>query len=80
MKQVQEVKSSPTPNLDRNPNTNPIRGDYEKWSELDVEMCLKWRQMRKPLICGVSGYVVYHGTALMSCADIVIASSDVKCH
>ena len=55
-----------------------VPGDFEKWSELDVEMCLKWRNMRKPLICGLRGYVIYHGCALASCADIVIAADDLR--
>lgn len=53
-------------------------GDYKKWYDLDVEMCLKWRQLSKPLLAGVKGYVIYHGCAIMSCADIVIAADDVK--
>eukprot|EP00656_Telonema_subtile_P032688 TRINITY_DN35931_c0_g2_i1.p1 TRINITY_DN35931_c0_g2~~TRINITY_DN35931_c0_g2_i1.p1 ORF type:complete len:259 (-),score=53.96 TRINITY_DN35931_c0_g2_i1:195-971(-) len=55
-----------------------IAGDYEKWSELDVEMCLKWRNLRKPLIAGVQGYCIYHGLAVASCADLVVSSSDAK--
>ncbi|KAJ3332935.1 hypothetical protein HDU93_008871 [Gonapodya sp. JEL0774] len=63
-----------------------VRGEYEKWSYLDVDMCLKWRSLRKPLICAVKGvsiplinvYVVYHGFAVMAIADIVIAADNVK--
>eukprot|EP00937_MAST-01D_sp_MAST-1D-sp2_P002734 g2734.t1 len=55
-----------------------VPGDFEKWSELDVEMCLKWRQLRKPLVCGVQGFVIYHGCAVASCADLVVAASDLK--
>ncbi|KXS14704.1 ClpP/crotonase [Gonapodya prolifera JEL478] len=55
-----------------------FRGDYERWSYLDVDMCLKWWNMRKPLICAVKGYVVYHAFAVMAIADIIIAADDVK--
>jgi enoyl-CoA hydratase len=54
-----------------------VDGDYEKWSELDVEMCLKWRQLKKPLICGLKGYTIYHGCALASCCDLAIATDDL---
>ena len=55
-----------------------VGGDFEKWSELDVDMCLKWRDMRKPLIVGVRGYCIYHGMALLSCADVAIVAEDAK--
>ena len=55
-----------------------VPGDFEKWSELDVEMCLKWRNMRKPLVCGLRGYTIYHGCAIASCADVVIAADDLR--
>jgi enoyl-CoA hydratase len=47
-----------------------VGGDFEKWSELDVEMCLRWRDLRKPLVAGVKGYCIYHGVAIASCADV----------
>lgn len=55
-----------------------VDGDYEKWSELDVEMCLKWRQLRKPLLCGLKGFTIYHGCAVASCCDLVLASDDLQ--
>ena len=53
-------------------------GDFEKWSELDTEMCLRWRQLPKPLICGLKGYCIYHATALAAVADIALAADDMK--
>mmetsp|Transcript_60422 Transcript_60422/g.189241 ORF Transcript_60422/g.189241 Transcript_60422/m.189241 type:complete len:219 (+) Transcript_60422:2-658(+) len=53
-------------------------GDYKKWSDTDVEMCLKWRQLPKPVICGVKGFTIYHGCAVMSIADVVVAADDSK--
>jgi hypothetical protein len=52
--------------------------DYFKWSQQDVEMCLRWRQLAKPLVIGIKGYTIYHGCAVMSCGDIVIAADDSK--
>ncbi len=39
---------------ERNYYPGPL-GDFEKWSEMDTEMCLKWRQIPKPVVCGVKG-------------------------
>ena len=33
------------------------RGDYAKWYDMDVEMALAWRNLRKPLIAAVQGCV-----------------------
>jgi hypothetical protein len=55
-----------------------MRGDYERWYSLDLEMCLKWRSIRKPVICAAKGFTIYHGAAVMSVADIVIAADDLK--
>ena len=40
-------------------------------------MCLKWRQLPKPIICGVKGYTIYHGTALLAISDIAVAAEDL---
>lgn len=64
--------------LRRKPYEAGMRGDYQKWSDLDVEMCLRWRQLPKPLLCGVHSYCVYHACAVASCADIVIAADDAR--
>lgn len=54
------------------------RGDYQKWYNLDVEMALRWRRIRKPVVCGIKGYTIYHGTVLAACADIVIAADNLR--
>ena len=54
------------------------RGTYLKWMYNDVEMSLKWRRLRKPIICGIKGYTIYHGTVVSACADICIAGDDLK--
>ena len=54
------------------------RGDYAKWYNLDVDMALRWRRIRKPIVCGIKGYTIYHGTVLAACADIVIAADDLR--
>ncbi|KAJ3335095.1 hypothetical protein HDU93_006484 [Gonapodya sp. JEL0774] len=51
-----------------------FRGEYEKWSSNDVEAILRMRQVPKPM----KGYVIFHGTAIMSACDIVIAADNVK--
>ena len=44
-----------TPELNTDGVTTPlkaqgVRGDYELWSATDIEACLRWRQIRKPII------------------------------
>jgi enoyl-CoA hydratase/carnithine racemase len=53
-------------------------GDVENWSECDTEMCLRWRQIPKPIVCGVKGYTIYHGTALLAIADVALAADDLR--
>ncbi len=55
-----------------------IRGDYEKFSSLDVESVLRWRSLGKPLICILKGYVIYHACSLAGIADVVIASDSTR--
>ena len=54
------------------------RGAYLKWWNNDVEACLRWRRLRKPLVCALRGYCIYHGTVLASCADLCIAADDLR--
>ena len=54
------------------------RGTYLKWYANDVEASLRWRRLRKPIICGLKGYCIYHGTVVSACADIVYAAEDLK--
>mmetsp|Transcript_15805 Transcript_15805/g.20762 ORF Transcript_15805/g.20762 Transcript_15805/m.20762 type:complete len:264 (-) Transcript_15805:1613-2404(-) len=54
------------------------RGEYLRWYTNDVEACLKWRRLRKPVIAALQGFCIYHGTVIASCADIVVASENLK--
>ena len=40
-------------------------------------MCLRWRRLPKPLVAAVQGFCIYHGTAVASCADVVLAAEDL---
>ena len=64
--------------LEANPYSKHPEGDYKKWLDLDTEMCLKWRQLPKPIVCGIKGYTIYHACAVMSCCDIILAADDAK--
>ena len=64
--------------LKARPYADRPAGDYKKWADLDRDMCLRWRSLPKPIICGVKGYVIYHGTALVSVCDLVIAADNTK--
>jgi enoyl-CoA hydratase len=54
------------------------RGAYLKWRNNDVEACLRWRRLRKPLVCALRGYCIYHGTVLAACADLCVAADDLR--
>lgn len=47
--------------LARDPYELGVRGDYKKWSTLDVEACLRWRSLPKPVVAAVQGFCIYHG-------------------
>jgi len=64
--------------LERKPYELGMRGEYEKWASLDVEMCLRWRQIPKPVLCGLKGYTIYHACSMASIADIIIAADNLK--
>lgn len=55
-----------------------VEGMFQKWSELDVEMCLRWRQLPKPLICGIKGYTIYHATAVVGVCDVVLCDETLR--
>eukprot|EP00040_Diaphanoeca_grandis_P026504 m.148589 g.148589 ORF g.148589 m.148589 type:complete len:295 (-) comp30608_c0_seq2:61-945(-) len=54
------------------------RGEYLKWYVTDVEAALRWRRLRKPIVCGLKGYAIFHATVVACCADVVLASPDLK--
>lgn len=53
-------------------------GEYLKWHENDVDACLRWRRLRKPLVVGLQGYTIYHGSVVACCADVVIAAENLR--
>jgi len=59
--------------LDRRP-----RGSYLKWYENDLQACSRWRRLRKPVVCAVQGLCVYHATAVVACADVIVAADNLK--
>lgn len=44
----------------------------------DLEMCLKWRQLSKPLIGGVNGVCIFHAFAVASVCDVLLAAEDAR--
>lgn len=49
-----------TPEQNADPNwaalsSNGFRGEFEKWSTLDAEYCLRWRSLGKPVIAALKG-------------------------
>jgi len=53
-------------------------GHYTYWSQNDLELCLKWRNMSKPLVGGLKGLCIYHAWAVAATCDILLAAEDAK--
>lgn len=53
-------------------------GHYTYWSQNDLELCLKWRNLSKPLLGGLKGVCIYHAWAVAATCDILLAAEDAK--
>jgi enoyl-CoA hydratase len=51
-------------------------GEYQRLSELFLEITLRWRDVPKPTIAQVQGYCIMGGLMLASSCDLIIASED----
>lgn len=60
--------------------THPVdpgfAGEYQRLSELFLEITLRWRDVPKPTIAQVQGYCIMGGLMLASSCDLIIASED----
>ena len=55
-----------------------LRGSYASQYEMDIENCLRWRSLPKPIVAAVQGYCIWHGCAVLSCADVIFAADNAR--
>ncbi len=58
------------------PTQAGVRGRYGRSYDLNVEVNLRWRNLRKPTIAAVQGYCIFAGWAIASACDIIFAADD----
>jgi enoyl-CoA hydratase len=69
---------SPEENEDRrlHPRPKSAPGEYDHLMRMNLENCLRWRDLPKPTIAQVQGNCIMGGLMLASCCDLIVASSD----
>ena len=55
-----------------------LRGSYASQYEMDIENCLRWRSLPKPIVAAVQGYCIWHGCAVLSSADVIFAADNAR--
>ncbi len=58
------------------PPQEGLRGRYARMYDLNIEMNLRWRSLKKPTIAAVNGYCIFAGWAIASACDIIFAADD----
>lgn len=59
-----------------NPRPTSAAGEFEHLMRMNLDNCLRWRDLPKPTIAQVQGNCIMGGLMLASCCDLIIASSD----
>ena len=59
-----------------NPRSQKIADEYGRLAAMNVENCLRWRDLPKPTIAEVQGACIMGGLMLASCCDLIVASED----
>ena len=69
---------SPEEIEDRRHNPRPTSApeEFQHLTRMNLENCLRWRDLPKPTIAQVQGNCIMGGLMLASCCDLIIASSD----
>jgi enoyl-CoA hydratase len=64
--------------LEARPYEEGLRGFYKRTWDLNVDVCLRWRELPKPTIAAVQGYCIFGGWIIASSMDIVFAADDAR--
>jgi enoyl-CoA hydratase len=60
------------------PYEDGLRGRYRRQWDLNVEVCLKWRNLPKPTVAAVQGYCIFAGWIIASACDVIFAAEDAR--
>lgn len=58
------------------PRAPGIPGEYERIIAMNLENCLRWRDLPKPTIAQVQGHCIMGGLMLATCCDLIVAADD----
>lgn len=58
------------------PYEESLRGRYKRTWDLNVEVCMRWRNLPKPTVAAVQGYCIFAGWIIASSCDVIFASKD----
>ena len=62
----------------RNPRSQRAADEYQRLMHLNLELCMKWRDLPKPTIAQVQGNCIMGGLMLASSCDLIVASDDAR--
>jgi enoyl-CoA hydratase len=63
---------------DARPYEDGLRGRYRRTWDLNVDVCLRWRNLPKPTVAAVQGYCIFAGWIIASACDVVFAADDAR--
>jgi enoyl-CoA hydratase len=58
------------------PYQEGVRGRYKRTWDLNVDVCLRWRNLPKPTIAAVQGYCIFAGWQIASVCDVIFAAEN----
>jgi enoyl-CoA hydratase len=59
-----------------NPRSQKAADEYDRLAKMNLENCLRWRDLPKPTIAEVQGACIMGGLMLASCCDLIVASEE----
>jgi enoyl-CoA hydratase len=60
------------------PYEEGLRGSFRRQWDLNVDVCLKWRNLPKPTVAAVQGYCIFAGWIIASACDVIFAAADAR--
>ncbi len=60
------------------PYEDGLRGRYRRTWDLNVDVCLRWRNLPKPTIAAVQGYCIFAGWIVASSCDVIFAAENAR--
>ena len=60
------------------PYPDGLRGKYARNWDMNVDVCLRWRNLPKPTIAAVQGYCIFAGWIIASSCDVIFAADNAR--